>query len=477
MKQEDGRSYFYQWELNQRLLVEENCTLVQFGNGTMSNALGVEVREQDGVRYAEIPNILLQTAADLHAYAWNEETTSVVGHSVFAVVAMPKPAQYAYTQTEVKRYDTLLKELQEKTAYYIPDVDETGNLSWRKGMESLPDVPQTNIRGPIGEKGETGNDGYTPQKGIDYFTDADKDEIMGKAWAAFTKSGATVTCEPAEGYPLSVISDIEPIQAGSGDPSPDNVRSISGYSAVKLTINDKQFTRSLGRTVYGGSLDWTTGVLTIDRVRYKFVGTEVFEQVGTAVAGKKRYRLRKVHNSFLRNARIPDNDGAVDDKLILSKLPTIPAANTYKNIDGIGSASSSEGAIFIYCEKYAEDFEGFKAMMKGAQLVYELAEPETVQLTPAQITALSGVNTLYSNTGDTEVTGRTYLLPLVEDLKERTSALEADNTKTLSKEEQKSACQRIGTLNVVENSNGTITVTMPSGKTKTVDLSLIEKIL
>lgn len=69
MRQENGRKFFYQWELNQRLIVDEACTMVQFANGTLPNALGVEVREENGVRYAEVPNILLQTAADLHAYA------------------------------------------------------------------------------------------------------------------------------------------------------------------------------------------------------------------------------------------------------------------------------------------------------------------------------------------------------------------------------------------------------------------------
>lgn len=165
MKIENGRKFFYQWELNQRLIVDEPCTIVQFANGTMPNALGVAVKEENGVRYAEVPNILLQTAADLRAYAWDDTTTSVVGSTVFPVYHMEKPAQYAYTQTEIKQYDLLLKELEEKTGYYMPTVDEEGNLSWHKSMESLPDIKGANIRGPQGIQGEQGPMGKQGPRG------------------------------------------------------------------------------------------------------------------------------------------------------------------------------------------------------------------------------------------------------------------------------------------------------------------------
>ena len=51
----------------------------------------------------------------------------------------------------------------------------------------------------------------------------------------FKESGPYVECRPVEGYPLEVTSKIEAVQAGSGDPSLDNVREIIGYDSVKLT--------------------------------------------------------------------------------------------------------------------------------------------------------------------------------------------------------------------------------------------------
>ena len=46
--------------------------------------------------------------------------------------------------------------------------------------ETGPQGPQgeTGPQGPQGEKGETGEAGYTPVKGVDYFTDTEKGEMI-----------------------------------------------------------------------------------------------------------------------------------------------------------------------------------------------------------------------------------------------------------------------------------------------------------
>lgn len=48
------------------------------------------------------------------------------------------------------------------------------------------------------------------------------------------ETGNPVQCHPVAGYPLGVIVSWEPTQAGSGTPSPDNIRPISGRDAVKV---------------------------------------------------------------------------------------------------------------------------------------------------------------------------------------------------------------------------------------------------
>ena len=51
----------------------------------------------------------------------------------------------------------------------------------------------------------------------------------------FSETGNPITCNPVEGYPLSAVVTLEPKQAGSGDPSPENVRPISGWDSAQVT--------------------------------------------------------------------------------------------------------------------------------------------------------------------------------------------------------------------------------------------------
>ena len=67
-------------------------------------------------------------------------------------------------------------------ATFTPAVDSEGNLSWSNdgGLEN----PETvNIMGPQGDKGD---DGYTPVKGEDYWTEEDQQSIVEAVLANFT---------------------------------------------------------------------------------------------------------------------------------------------------------------------------------------------------------------------------------------------------------------------------------------------------
>ena len=108
---EDGRDSFYQWDLNRRLIVRDNSiTEVHFCNRTDDCSLVVEVYEENGSHYADVPNILLQTDWRINVYAFDSEYTK---HSMlFHVNARTKPADYVYTETEVKTWDTLAGQIQ-----------------------------------------------------------------------------------------------------------------------------------------------------------------------------------------------------------------------------------------------------------------------------------------------------------------------------------------------------------------------------
>lgn len=94
-----------------------------------------------------------------------------------------------------------------------------------------PQGPQ----GPVGPAGADGKDGTQIDDttvGLDAWSSK---HIVDMLCPPLEVTGNPVTCEPVAGYPLGVVANWEPTQAGSGDPSPDNIRPISGRDAVEVT--------------------------------------------------------------------------------------------------------------------------------------------------------------------------------------------------------------------------------------------------
>lgn len=83
-----------------------------------------------------------------------------------------------------------------------------------------------------------------------------------------------------------------------------------------------------------------------------------------------------------------------------------------------GKLTVTHGYIDSYASEDVPDgwISSTGALTEGAQIIYPLAEPVTVQLALQEILALSGTNTLYSDTGDTTVTGRADPTAVIEKL-------------------------------------------------------------
>lgn len=105
-KIENGREHFFQWDSEQRLIVNSDIiTEVHYCNRTDDCSLITAVYEENGVKYSNVPNVLLQTDWPIHIYAVDENYT--VYEDVFKVCRRSKPADYIYTETEVKDWETL----------------------------------------------------------------------------------------------------------------------------------------------------------------------------------------------------------------------------------------------------------------------------------------------------------------------------------------------------------------------------------
>lgn len=119
----NGRKALWQWDLNQQFTVDGDCTEVHYLDRGAPSTLTVAVK--DGK--ADIPNILLQKAGRLVVYAYiidaQDHHTKVC--ETFGIASRPKPAEYVYTETEVKTWSNLQAQIGD-----LADLatDEKGNL-------------------------------------------------------------------------------------------------------------------------------------------------------------------------------------------------------------------------------------------------------------------------------------------------------------------------------------------------------------
>lgn len=122
----DGREHFYQWDIDRKIIVlDDDITEVHFCNRTDDCSLVCEVKEINGVRVADVPNILLQEDLRINVYAYDGNYTK---HSqCFKVARRTRPTDYVYTETEIKRYGDLEERISALEENGIPsDVDLTG---------------------------------------------------------------------------------------------------------------------------------------------------------------------------------------------------------------------------------------------------------------------------------------------------------------------------------------------------------------
>ena len=205
----DGRNQFYQWDIDRRLIVEDDTiNQVHFCNRTGECSLVCEVYEENGLKLVNVPNILLQDNWRINAYGYDENYTK---HSeFFDVVSRTKPDSYVYTETEVLTFTELMLRMEgieenigDAVRVYLDEnpikVDFTGYATEAYVDDAISAISLTpGPQGPIGETGpqgepgvpgkdgENGKDGEpgpagpAGQDGKDYvLTDADKAEIAG----------------------------------------------------------------------------------------------------------------------------------------------------------------------------------------------------------------------------------------------------------------------------------------------------------
>lgn len=113
---------------------------------------------------------------------------------------------------------------------------EAAAQSAQKGQALYDQVKADLAAGKLkGEKGDPGKDAPQIDDGtISRDNPWSSQKIVETLCPPLDVIGNPVTCEPVAGYPLGVVASWEPTQAGSGEPSPDNIRPISGRDSVSV---------------------------------------------------------------------------------------------------------------------------------------------------------------------------------------------------------------------------------------------------
>ena len=392
-------------------------------------------------------------------------------------------------------------------------------------------------------------------------SDAGLKAVADASCPRFEASGGAAVCHPVAGYPLEVRSVVGPVQSGSGEPSPDNIRPISGLTGAKLTrcggnllkytsatvgtttvsgvtftvnadgtitadgtatanaililtssdsnptlrnaLLGKQISMSgcpsgggvnkyvmrlfqhagensrvddagsgvsatfenaglaynvaiivwsgvtvsnlvfrpmirlesgadyepyvgdtyaanFGQTVYGGTMDWTAGVLTSEWAMVTLTGNETCDAYGSSGAFLLRILTDAVTTGYTEIPQIVCSHYATRTRSDISNGTNVGVS--------IGTVNTH---LIVYpgSDYTADTFKSYLAAQNTAgtpvQIVYKLAAPVSVQLTPQEIAALDGVNTLCSDAGGTTAAGRTDMTWLTQDIMDRLAALEA----------------------------------------------------
>ena len=237
------------------------------------------------------------------------------------------------------------------------------------------------------------------------------------------ETGNPVVCYPVAGYPLGVKAKWEPVQEGSGTPSPENIRPIKGRDSVTITRQEDNqvITLTLPETVYGGEVDAVTGEGINEWKSITLDGTETWSYELTNISGKVGFLLRA---KDIQTPTTPDQKG----QIVCNKYVTRSANDTYTTKTGISIEAGNNKYFRIYDEVHADkDVASWKAYLAAqyaagtpVQIAYQLKEPVPVTAAGAQpIPALSGTNTLLTDADSVSVSGRADLNHIIRKMQEK----------------------------------------------------------
>ena len=270
--------------------------------------------------------------------------------------------------------------------------------------------------------------------------------------------GALVTIGDGGARPVvRLVSSIAAVQAGSGEPSPENVRAITGWDAVRVWRTGRNLldasrwssgtTSGVTLTNNGDGSVTVTGTNTAASVANLSGAIRLTLKPGTyTVSGggstaEGCYSVVTYRRAGAVSFAYGCNTFEIDAEQTVTCVIQVGVGATvdvtlWPMIEAGGSASAFEpyqvaeltaalpetvygghldwvtgvltvthGHIAAYAGETVPDgwISSVGALTNGAQVVYPLAEPYTIQLDPQTLDMLKGNNTVWSDCGDTAV--------------------------------------------------------------------------
>ena len=198
---------------------------------------------------------------------------------------------------------------------------------------------ETGPRGEQGPQGEVGPEGPAGKDGVQIDDAAVSEDapwsskhIIDMLCPPLEESGNPVVCYPVAGYPLGVKAKWEPMQEGTGTPSPENIRPIKGRASVMVERCGKNLW-SFGNVGFSQYKD-----ISINCPAGKYVfsceveteSTSDAVQIGWLVDGKWKYaqKQKNVRITVFVSASV----GISGFRFYAGSSPQDTVNATYKNI-------------------------------------------------------------------------------------------------------------------------------------------------
>lgn len=213
-----------------------------------------------------------------------------------------------------------------------------------------------------------------------------------------TVSGNPVTFS-AVAAPLQALRvDFGPVQAGSGTPAPDNVRPISGWTGMTVTVNGHEVNVSWepdAGTVYGGYVDLISGELVVTHIN--------------VALSSLSWRLRNNSAPYIYSSPFAEaylTEGVPASEQLCDMLPVkyvqrlSDAEAGYCNLYRYGPSTPSSDQVYLAFDDISTvaDLTAW-LNSNNVHVCYRLKTPNSYQLSPQVIRTMRGSNTI-STEGD-----------------------------------------------------------------------------